>query len=791
MIFKDYLYFVIDSAGRSYGVTNGVVSSSPTPLPLKATPDGWKDILIGWERDMDSSGLTTMFSFPLGFVLDGRQILSDAVYKKNIEQDLQLLIQKFKMKVDDQYFYPKHWYFYKAPIDLSTFSDDGTKATVKLADKSLAGLLKQKGGTAFTFPIDDDLEAEGVKLDGLSLQQAANYIVTEGATTDTNGQHLVNLNLVTTETVNAIGALNVDRRRFTDNANLAGSLDYFLKTGVDATELTIDYKINCTISLATGITPNPTASSAWIIRGFNDAGVAVIAPTIVEVGGSNNLYQKHIVEGSTTISVPANTRLYFICVLKIGGVIATGSSADGSVFWNYDNEDGYFNAKYAYRHRTTFVKGYTPEVLLNKLTSKAINTTAVSELLKANDNLLIIPGEALRGLKGAKLKTSYNDFFQAIKVLLNAGAGIENDKLVIEDRGHFYDASNPIPLGKVKNFKRDVARDLLPNTIKVGYNPKDISDVNGRYEFNNTSVYSTTYTDINKELSLICPYITQPYYIEVRRINLDGKTTTDSEVDSEVFVINTEKVAHTGTATTASFVAPLPMTPPPLRKHFIALVTTDTAFEELGAGMKITVTGSQFNNKTFTVKSVGKSTTGYTITVYENVVGELLVSNVSISFTSRILKRVAYDEITGVPYPDSLFNIEGLTPARLLEINKKYINSFFNGFDGQVCTFEPDSTSKNTELRTVKALETFVEKADYTISGDRYFLPIYFEFEPESPSDLAEIIENTPNRCFSFEDEDGNLFKGFLVRAGIAPNSRQEQTFKLLSSPDNDLSKLI
>jgi hypothetical protein len=67
---------------------------------------------------------------------------------------------------------------------------------------------------------------------------------------------------------------------------------------------------------------------------------------------------------------------------------------------------------------------------------------------------------------------------------------------------------------------------------------------------------------------------------------------------------------------------------------------------------------------------------------------------------------------------------------------------------------------------------------------------MYFEFDTEVPINLAELLEANPNRCFSFEHE-GEVYLGFSIKAGIAPNDLKEQAYKLISVPTNNLSKLI
>jgi hypothetical protein len=70
------------------------------------------------------------------------------------------------------------------------------------------------------------------------------------------------------------------------------------------------------------------------------------------------------------------------------------------------------------------------------------------------------------------------------------------------------------------------------------------------------------------------------------------------------------------------------------------------------------------------------------------------------------------------------------------------------------------------------------------------FKPYYLEFECQSPENIVDALDTDQNQPFSFEWE-GEIFKGFLIKAGISPDSNKEQTIKLLSSPSNDMTKFI
>jgi hypothetical protein len=51
-------------------------------------------------------------------------------------------------------------------------------------------------------------------------------------------------------------------------------------------------------------------------------------------------------------------------------------------------------------------------------------------------------------------------------------------------------------------------------------------------------------------------------------------------------------------------------------------------------------------------------------------------------------------------------------------------------------------------------------------------------------------LENNPNRCFSFIHDNGNTYRGFNLKIGIAANTLEEEAYKLLAVWDQDLTTL-
>jgi len=249
----------------------------------------------------------------------------------------------------------------------------------------------------------------------------------------------------------------------------------------------------------------------------------------------------------------------------------SGGTGGSAVYFEYDTHtstgnagDPNFTINYNYRFPQTVIKALPAAYLFKQLVSKltAGKHTASSSLLDNLDPYVVFTsGDGARGLAGAKLKTSLSDFFGFINMRYGVGMGVINGQLVLEKKSFWTVADDvqEIDIGDAAGLKVSLNTDLLFASIKVGYPNQTgnlaLGDINGKYEFNMTQVYTSSITRVNSTLDLTTRYNAGMYQIEDTRINLDGKTTSDSSADNDVIVLNV--VAN-------SLVIPSPITGQPI-----------------------------------------------------------------------------------------------------------------------------------------------------------------------------------------------------------------------------------
>lgn len=153
------------------------------------------------------------------------------------------------------------------------------------------------------------------------------------------------------------------------------------------------------------------------------------------------------------------------------------------------------------------------------------------------------------------------------------------------------------------------------------------------------------------------------------------------------------------------------------------------------------------------------------------------------------LNRPAYDSLTGVPHPESIFNVE-LSPKRSILNNGPLLRSILDKMDAGYIKFE--SADKNSNLSTTQGSVTITEKDNVLIGslGDRLFLPYYFTFTTSVPMNFVQLVKEHPYELIQFTWK-GNTFYGYLWDGGIKPATNDKQQWKLLAAANNNMELLI
>lgn len=777
---KDKKPLYENTSGLVSHVDTGVLKPDGLPAHLNKSPDGWRNTIIKWVRNINYIGVVRDFTVPLRFVIDGAKIIKDTMWRQGVDAILYLSILKLnKTEFPDKY---EHWY--TGEIDLSKLSQKTDGIQVQCTEGGLVKLFKANENTTYDIPLSGNVNKKIIRLDGATLIQNANFGVYDGSLFFNNGQHTLNLELLSTESIQEIGAVSTNRTHFKNNLELVSQNNWFLTTGAKPVTITIKYNIGFYVDLAVGITPNPAAGGRLLIRCFNRDNVATDAFILHDYGGSSDLYQHHQLTNTLTITIPAERKCFLCNFLTISGVIASGSAADEVVFWTYDSTiDDKFEIDYTFVAEPTLCECIQPLTLCQGIIDKIAPGFSVSSsfLESIKDSVLITSGPALRKYRAdAVIKTSFSDFYKSFK-RYGIGVGIEGDKLIIEKYPYFFKTGTPIlNLGEIDDYEISIAEELIFNTIKYGSPTVDLKKVNGRDEFNATVIASTPIKKIVKEHDLLSVYHDSMFEIETTRFDLYGKDTTDSPVDNTPFMLSSKKGS--------------------IYEYYNGEFTVEGT-----TSIKITKTLTEpVIGEVLTISATPATNDGnHTIASYTIVPGETnigiglgLLTNGSYNGTINIvsneyysLLRENYSSVTGLRHPEDAFNIE-LSPKRSIINNGQYLRSVLDYLDFE--SLKVVTSERSTLLTTIKDGITISESSDEPIGGlgDQLFKPYLIKFKAKSMSNYYSVIRDNPYSLISFKI-GGDVFTGYLWDGGVNPDRNSEQDFTLLMGPNNDLTKLI
>ena len=764
---KGFIYFLfnkdkkplyVDDNGFVQVGTDDYFKPDGQPARLTYSPDGWKDTLVKYARNIKYWGVLRDYTVPMKFVGDGAKILRKQIWEENgTETTTYLGIAKL-----DRTGLPYNYYnWYLSEINFSKFVQSKTGFQVEALEGGLTKIFKANENTKYEIDIDEDPEHINIEMDGMEFDFKRVF----GVVPDQILRPVPNYYIGLTETAREGNVPDVEFQDILPQNSIPYPNDLWItRCGRDQVFRLHGY-LSAYYNISDGLVMRVDVNNG---QDTIETNYPILDMTgTPAAAGSTQRYEFDI-----TFTVPAGSRAH----IKIFTTSSTGGTD------NVTLKEGEFNLEYVYRYMSSTIKALRPFRLLDRLIYKMTEGkyTAKSTRLESMLDYCVTSGDALRGITGAKIKTSLSDFFKAFFSRFNICLTVHNDQLVMEPMGDFFKTDIICDLGEVDDVTVTPAEDLLQNTIKAGYDKQDYTDANGKYETNQGQQWTMPVVKTVRELDMTSPYRADPFGIELLRINYDKKTTTDTSSDNDTFILNIT-TENPPISATVDFVDGSP--------DFM-LIPGSTPFR---AGQRIRIT---------TIPSAGPNDGDYTIAGVGSIFGAQVVflgttltpitgQNIQITFLSQAvynLYRPPYSSVTGIPHPDYAFNLE-LTPKKGLLANASYLRSVLDLLDTEKIKFQ--SADKNAELSTTLAGVTVTEKEDIQIGGlaAPFFRPYYINMRTKVPVNLVELLKANPWGKIKFT-YNGTDFYGYIMDGGIRPSTNDAQTWKLLSAPENDLSKL-
>lgn len=770
-----YLFFLTNKNGNPYYLSSGMlltcnISAVPSGvIPwLPEAPDGWMDTQVSFARNAKYYGINRSFIPPLKFAGDGATIIRTLFYGgAGIEAEVFLVIVKFNSQTG------VYEAYYRGELDLTKIDDSVADfCTVNVLESGILKYLKANENNVYEIPCDGSLpEHVSINMDGMLLDNKSYF-----------GSIEFDYRSVLDAQAWTLGIVFFNSDGQSPNV-IVGTQDP-VKMGFFSSVLA-DYVASSKNFIYSSTQPSTitiTGSLQFVkTEGFDGYNTKIYFLTSLQneyilFDGPTNLNDTHVIDVNVTISLAPNENLFLILLNDPSHGVATHHFSETKL-----------QIFYSARYQTTNCWGFKPLDLYKRLVSLMTEGqyNGTSELLNQFSNLVCTSGLAIRQIDKAVIKTSLSDFFVSFNAILNGaiGVGAAGITLFFERKRTVYNPDTvDMDLGEVSELKISVQTAYYFNNLKIGYPNNDYDSSNGLNEWNTTAQWNAPVTKIQTGFELISKYRADSYGIEFTRTLTPGNNTVNNKSDNDIFIINVDKTSGDGFTGSVSFVSNsgLGFIIVPVGKNF-------------RAGQVFTVTGSASNDGTKTVIAVVTLFFfGLAIYVAEPLTDEATVT-VTIAFVSGFvydLLRPAYDSITGIVHPESSYNIEDLTPKRMLLKWGNYIRGVLYNFINLQISFL--SIDKNKNLATTLEGVSIVEATNVTI-GDLdspLFYPYIIGFKTKVPLTFEQIMTNAVNGHIKLS-YNGKTLYGFPMEVTVKPTLNESQDWKLLLSPLTKLTDLI
>lgn len=509
--------------GYSYDVTNNLVN--------------WDDVEMSFKRN-DYDGVVRSFSNKFKFANGAYSLLLKQYTDNYLKSNASIVF----------YIRNNSWLWnekFRCALDFSTLSHNGTTCEINAVDNSLASLIKAKKGTQYEYPVGELKEEYKLFYDRMQMHNQANFTITgeneeeSGAVMHTyvdipqNTEDISSslpLYIVTPDIFNK-NVVEIYDEEQNNNIPYSGTTPppaFFLKCL--RTFTTVNIKFDLVVRTFGG-----KGLSNVILRHYDGTNYKDILRVVIPIN-DNYVAMKTPDEG-IDIKMASGDMLFFV-------LNAIGATRFDFAYPIADPR--YINISFVGQDEAVSIDVVKPISLLSRLL-KSINggregvTCEISSGVDSRlDNTLIVAAESIRGIKDAKIYTSYTKFVKWMEAEFGFVPVISENKVIFVHRDSLFQNFQIKDFAdNSREFEYSINSSLIYSGIKVGYEKQDYDSVNGRDEFHFTNEYSTGITLTDNVLDLISPYRADAYGIEFLT-SKRGEDTTDSKSDNDIFFVCAE-----------------------------------------------------------------------------------------------------------------------------------------------------------------------------------------------------------------------------------------------------------
>lgn len=527
--------FELHAYGEVYDLTNSIAN--------------WKMLEYTLKRD-ETSGIFHQISFPFEFVLDAYDIVKNIFdkYQYRAKGDMYIYLLKHNWPYETELYHEPHVY----NLDWTQYDKSDTKIEIDTKRTSLYDFIKAKNKIVYDIPVREIKEDKPWSFQRINLENIITMRVADDTKRQTAGGKFhrtlgisyeateVSVKDVIYEKTVPMFTKYEDDMWHTDN-----DLHFLEINKIEANskiQLSIDLSVQIKIDKDRGLmreypilyltkkynTSNPSENAiAWKESRKTAEGVGYIR------------WKENI-----EVDVANGDRLYLI--------ISYEAVPDlHSITFDYEvDANGIIKASYDARNKEVLIDLINPKTLLQSLVDKMTDSNGkyFSEIEDFNtdkSNLIMMSAaESIRGISTTetnepKVHTSYRKFVEWMNAY-GYEQHVDGNELKFRKRNKGFRSdliAMELEESECADLREYVDEKRLYSGLKIGYNRKDIENLNVRYEFNGQHDYSTDLSTGENMLELISPYRADCYGIEFLAQER-GKDSTDDKSDKDLFLIN-------------------------------------------------------------------------------------------------------------------------------------------------------------------------------------------------------------------------------------------------------------
>lgn len=480
----------------------------------------WEDVEISAKRK-DLGGVIRSFSNKFEFV-KGAYDLLEAEYLSNYTKASAILVIGV---LNDSWGYNEK---FRCKLDFSTYQSDGYTISINAIDDSVASIINANKSQVYDIPVSE-LKEDTLYYDRMNLNNRVEFGVNpndpKNEQTDPDiypieytGNYLFPLIYMDTNfpVKNKIEVFDNDG--YVENSNDVTPL---IKAISDIKIVfRLDFKIR---QVEVGVDQQAIYPELllWL---FDKNGVRQTSTKIGYFDGDNDI---HIDYQYTVLMRPGDYISLFIDSKTL-------QTLHAKVF---DVKE--ISVSYIGRNKPVNIDVFSPKKLLSSLLSR-MGVSLSGDIVSGSMPIpWMMAAESVRGIKDAKVHTSFSKFCDFAKALLGYDYEILDNSVRFRHMNDFF-VNETKELDHVSNMELSVDESLIYSGVDIGFDKQEYDEINGRDEFHFKSSFSTGLDIKDNILSLISPYRADCYGLEFLANERDEESK-DTDSDNDIFIVHARK----------------------------------------------------------------------------------------------------------------------------------------------------------------------------------------------------------------------------------------------------------